>query len=198
MHSRADAAEKLPAECRPYARIPADARDDILGWNQLLSLAACLQDASITPVADREGLVNAMETYVHALEIPTTLYIGALRAGPGPVQVRAAYQIAMLHVTLIIRARSSLVTPVDFATNPEAARLDAELHADLEELLAPSLRVATVSFGVIVRAVEEDPTLAPDPVTRNMVHSARAMLEILTGENPRDDRSPARVRSSAR
>jgi hypothetical protein len=159
--------EAIPASCRTYAWVPADARDDVFGWNQLLSLAACLQDASITPLADPEQLDAMVDAYTRALEIPTTIYAGALEAGPGSVQLRAAYQLGMLHVTLIVRARTAI------------AGRDRELHARLEDLLSRSTRAAWISFAVIDRAVREEPALDSDAVTTYMVRSARAMLEIL-------------------
>lgn len=183
--------QRLSMECRQYAWIPADARDDILGWNQLLSLAACLQDSSITPVRNSDELTAMVDAYVDALEVPMMIYFGALENGPGPIQLRAAYHIAMLHLTLIVRARSSIVAPSDLTTNPDAARRDSALHAELEELIAPSAWIAWKSLDVIVRATEADPSLAPDPVTQNMVRSARAMLATLP--RPTEQRNDART-----
>ena len=186
----------LPMECRRYAWVPADARDDALAWNQLLSLAACLQDASITPIADPDELPAVFDAYTRALEVPMMIYLSAVESAPGPIQLRAAYQIAMLHVTLIVRMRRSIVAPADVTTDPDAIRRDRELHADVEELLAPSARIAWRSFALIDRAVDEDPTFAPDPVTQNMVRSARAMLQIMPrpseDENGRDRAGSAR------
>ena len=167
----------LPMECGRYAWLPVDARGDTLAWNQLLSLGTCLQDTHIIQITDRDELGSMLETYAASLETPMMIYMAALENGPGPVQLRAAYQIAMLHLTLIVRARSSIVTPTGRAATPDALRRDRELHDDLEELLAPSARVAAISFAAILRAVEKDPTLARDSVTKSMVRSARVMLD---------------------
>jgi len=161
--------QEVPDDCRPYTWIPADARDDLIGWNQLLSLASCLQGGSIAPVTDSDELDAMIDRETRALEIPMMIYAAALEDGPGPVQVRAAYQLGMAHVALIIRARTAIAA---------SARTE-ELRAELETLLAPSDRLAWLTFAVIDRAVARDPALAPDPVTQNMVRSARAMLKIL-------------------
>jgi hypothetical protein len=116
------------------------------------------------------------------------IYMGALENGPGPVQLRAAYQLAMAHVNLIVRARSSIVVPPDIATNPGAAQRFYDLHVELEPLLARSERTAWLAFAVIDRAVAQDPTLAPDAVTQNMLRSARAMLEVIPEPADEPDR----------
>jgi hypothetical protein len=183
-------AEKIPVACRTYAWIPADARDDVVGWNQLLSLAACLQDGSISSVNDSEQLELMVDQYSRALEVPTMVYAGAIEDGPPGVQLRAAYDLALAHLSLVIRARSSIVAPPDLATNPEAALRYRDLHAQLEPLLERSLGIAVVAFAVIDRVATRDPSIAADPVTRNMVRSARAMLDVLgrpeepSGEHP--------------
>jgi hypothetical protein len=155
----------LPEPCRMYAAIPADTLEDPYGWNQLLSLASCVQDASITPVARGDQLEPMVERYNDALYVPTLIYIGVLENAPGPVQLRAAYQLGLAHVMLVVRARRSVSTPA--------------LRARLERLLAPSLRVAWVSFSVVDRIAEEEPSLVTDEVSRNAVRSARALLRVL-------------------
>jgi hypothetical protein len=171
--------EMIPVECRTYAWIPADARDDVLAWNQLLSLATCLQDGSIATVTDPDQLEAMVDHDTRALEVPMMIYAGAIEHGPPSVQLRAVYQIAMAQVSLIARARSSIVAPDDLATNPEAALRYRELHAQLEPLLDRPLRLAWVAFAAIDQVATRDPTIATDPVTKNMVRSARAMLEVM-------------------
>lgn len=181
------AVETIPVECRIYTWIPEDARDDVLAWNELLSLAACLQDGSISTVTDPDQLEAMVDQYTRALEIPMMVYTGAIEQDSRSVQLRAAYQIAMAHVSLIVRARSSIVGPDDLATNPEAALRYRELHAQLEPLLARSVRIARVALAAIDRAATRDPTIATDPVTKSMVRSARAILEAMgkpAGEEP--------------
>lgn len=178
--------QTLPVECRIYTWIPADARDDVLAWNQLLSLAACLQDGSVSTVTDPDQLEAMVDQYTRALEIPMMVYTGAIEQGPRSVQLRAAYQIAMAHVSLIVRARSSIIAPDDLATNPEAALRYRELHAQLEPLLARSVRIARVAFAAIDRAATRDPTIATDPVAKSMVRSARAMLEAMGKPAPKE------------
>ncbi len=180
--------ETIPIECRAYAWLPADARDDVLKWNQLLSLATCLQDASVSRVSDPEQLESMVDGYLRALEVPMMIYAGALEFGPGPVRLRALYQLAMAHVTLMMRARGSIVAPADLATHSNPLQRYHELHAQLESLLAPSERTAWLAFAVIDRAVAQDPTLAPDAVTQSMVRSARAMLEVMPEPADEPDR----------
>lgn len=153
---------EIPARCRPFLQVPADARDDTMGWNQALSFAACLQDDAVARVDRPEQLAPLVDELSRRLAPAMVIYVYALQHGPGPIQVRAAYQIAMAHVALITRARASLADPA--------------LDARLEPLLARAKRIAGLSFAVLDRAVAENPALAPDPVTREMVRSARETM----------------------
>lgn len=164
----------LPEPCRPFTWLPADVEDDTLGWNQLLSLASCLQDASIERVSNADELAPMIERFQHGLAMPMMIYLRALEEGPGDVQLRAAYQVGMAEVALIVRARSSLANP--------------SLRSELEAMLARPTRFARMTFEVMDRAVDEDPTLASDPITRAMVRSARGMLRLLPRSAPAHER----------
>ena len=72
-------------------------------------------------------------------------------------------------------------------TNVESANHYRRLHADLEPLLAHAKRTAWLAFMVTDRAVAQDPTLAPDQVTRNMVAMARATLGVMNDVPLRDE-----------
>ncbi len=184
---RADVSiHELPPGCSAYTSIPPDARDDIAGWNQLLSLASCVQSAAISPIADADQLQLVVDRETRALAIPMSIYFAALENGPGPVQLRAAYQLGMAHVALIVRTRSAI----------GATEHAAELHAQLELLLARSYRLAWWTFAVIDGAVTEDPTLAPDPVTQNMLRSARAMLAAMPEPVDTQPESPGSYESA--
>lgn len=171
--------DDIPVACRMYSGIPADAHGSPLEWNNLLSLASCMQDASVTTVTDPAQLAPYVEAMADALAPEMMIYLGALEFGPGTVQLRASYHVGMAYIALITRARSSLVAPADLGTNVEAANHYRRLHADLEPMLVRAKRTAWVAFAVIEHAVAEDPTLAPDAVTRHMVATARAMLAAL-------------------
>jgi len=171
--------DRIPPACRRFASVPENARDDVYAWNQALSLAGCLQDTTIERVTDPEQLDAMVDDLAHRAAPAMVIYLVALEQAPGPIQLRAAYQIAMDYVALITRARASLVAPPDLATNPEAARRYRALHDQLEKRLQKAEETAWVSFAVIGAAVEQDPSLATDPVNRNMVRSARAMLEVM-------------------
>lgn len=153
---------EIPARCRPFLHVPADVRDDTMGWNQALSFAACLQDNAVARIDRPEQLAPLVDELSRRLAPAMVIYVYALQHGPGPIQVRAAYQIAMAHVALITRARASLADPA--------------LDARLEPLLARARRIAGLSFAVLDRSVAENPALAPDPVTREMVRSARQTM----------------------
>lgn len=171
--------DRIPPACRRFTSVPDNARDDVYAWNQALSLAACLQDTAIERVTDPEQLDAMVDDLAHRAAPAMMIYLVALERAPGPVQLRAAYLIAMDYVGLITRARASLVAPPDLATNPEAARRYRALHDQLEKRLEKAIETAWVSFAVIGSAVEQDPSLATDPVNKNMVRSARAMLDVM-------------------
>lgn len=168
----------IPAECAPYWFIPGG-DDSPAGWNQVLSLAACVQDASIAMVDDPAQLPDLVEQLTDRLILVMPFYFAALERGPGPIQVRAAYQIGMAHLALLTRARASIIAAADMKPGTRAAARYRELHARLEPLLARSARIALVSFVVVERAVAMDRRLAPDPVTAYMVRSAHQMANLL-------------------
>jgi hypothetical protein len=169
----------MPDECAPYATMPADA-GDVLGWDRLLSLATCIQDASVARVETSEGVAELVAKLDDALTPSLTLNVYAIKHGPDTVKVRAAYQVGMAYVGLITRARSSLVAPRDLDADPKAATRFRELHVELERLLEPARRAAGLAFAAIDQVGSEAPEVANDPVTANMVRSARAVLRFVT------------------
>ena len=148
----------VPTECIAYWRAPGETATD---WNRVLSFAACIQDASVEAVADAAMLPALVDRFAERLLPSLTLYASAAQNGPGPIKLRAVYQIGMAELDLMVRARLS-ITPA--------------LRPELEKLLAPSAAVALLSFSIIDQVVTEDPTLAPDGVTAYMVRRARELL----------------------
>ncbi len=171
------AVHDLPEQCRPFAATPADVRDDTFGWNQLLSLASCLQDNTIIPITDEDEVELIVDRYHALLYVPMLIYVGVLENAPGPVQLHAAYHVGMAYLTMVIRARRSVTSPA--------------LRAKLEPLVEPELRLAAVTFAVIDRVADEDPSLVADEVARNEVRSARALLRLLPAPFAADRRRTA-------
>lgn len=155
----------LPEACRPFAATPADVRDDTFGWNQLLSLASCLQDTTLTYATTEDEVELMVDRYHEALYAPMLIYVGVLENAPGPVQLHAAYHVGTTYLNMAVRARRSVTSPA--------------LRAKLEPLLQPSLQLAAVTFGVIDRVADEDPSLVVDEVGRNEVRAAREYLRLL-------------------
>ena len=177
--------KNIPPACARFTSLPADAKGSPLEWNQALSLAACMQDAAIADVADPEDLDGLVQVLSEALAPSLMIYLGILESAPGPVQLRAAFQVGLANVALITRARCSLVTPKDLVTNPEAAARYRKLHAVLEPLLAHAKRTSQVAFTTVVRAAATTPMLVRDPVAKAMVQTARETLEALSDETSR-------------
>lgn len=169
---------EVPPGCRSYAA--GGVSDVTMAWNQLLSFAGCVQDASVEPIADLAQLPALVDQRYDALAPAIVLYLEAIEHGPVPVQVRAAYAVGLANVALITRLRSSLVAPAE-RSDAAAWMRYRRLHAELEPMLVRALRTAWIAFAVIDRAAEEDPAIAPDPVTRRAVVAARAMLRVLSG-----------------
>jgi len=164
----------IPAECLPFLAI-GDGASAERAWGALLSMAACVQDASVAEVRDPAELAAMVATFARRLQPAMVLYLQAVQRAPEPYPLRAVYQIGLAHVALMVRARSSIVVSADLRPN----RRDRKLRADLESLLAPAAKVAWVAFAAIDQAVAEDPELAPDVVTANMVRDARVQLRLL-------------------
>lgn len=183
----------VPAECTPYWSIPGGQHSPAI-WGQGMSFAACVQDASVARIERADQLPGFVEQ-LHAALLPTVeIYVVAIEHGPDPVKVRAAYQLGMVYVALLTRARSAIAAPADPEDEAAAAR-GGELHAQLEPLLESTAKVAWILFTAIDRAVADDPSLAPDAMTRNLVRSAREQAELL-GRRwaiPREPEAPPRM-----
>src|SRR5689334_2770172 len=162
----------IPTECLQYWSIP-DSAESPVGWNQVLSFAACIQDATVARIEDANLLETLADEMQLALDPALQLYVAAMEQGPGPIKVRAALQIAMAEAALITRARMSIAAPPDLPTNAVAAARHRELHERLEALLEPQAIFASALVRVVDRAVAGEPRLAPDVVTRNLLASAR-------------------------
>lgn len=156
----------VPAPCLAYWRVPGATATD---WNRVLSFAACIQDASVEAVDDAAQVPVLVDRFAERLLPSLTLYASAAQNGPGPIKIRAVYQIGMAEMSLMIRARLS-ITPA--------------LRPELEKVLVPSAAVALLSFSIIDQVVTEDPTLAPDAVTAYMVRNARELLVQLRRDWP--------------
>jgi hypothetical protein len=161
----------LQARCAQFTEVPTDARDDVLAWNQALSLAGCLQDNAIAEVTDEDELRGVVGTMFERLQAVVAIYAMALREGPEDVRVRAAYQMGMLFATAATRARSS----IRVAPGPDAIRRNLALHAALEPRLAPVIRTAETIFEAIDEEATREPALESDPVIGGMIRTARAM-----------------------
>lgn len=170
--------ELVPARCARYWSIPGGITSPA-AWNQALSFAACVQDATVARVDDVDRLPELVDQLEMALMPALQVYTIAIEDGPGPVKVRATLQIAMAQAALITRARSSIVVPPDLATNRASYLRYRELHARLEPELEEPARFAYQLIMLIDREVRLDPSLAPDVVTRNMVSSARELAVLL-------------------
>jgi len=166
--------EGVPRECLPYADTSTDIAE-VATWNQVLSFAACVQDASLEHVDDPEQLPALISRFEVALAPSMALYLAALEHGPTAVQLRAAFQIGMMQVSLITRARESLVAPDDRRDNPKSAASYRELQQQLEPLLQTPAQLAWTLFMTIDQVATEDPSMITDDVTRNMVRDAREM-----------------------
>jgi hypothetical protein len=149
-------------------------------WNQLLSLAACVQDARIERVDAAEELAPMVDGLTRGLAPSMLIYLDAIEHGPRSVQLRAAYQVGLAHVALVTRARACLATRGRLVRDPDAGARVAALRAGLEPLLRRAGRTAWISFAVIVRAAADDPALVADPVAAAVVRQARAQLASMT------------------
>ena len=168
----------VPAECARYWSIPGGITSPAT-WNQALSFAACLQDATIACVDDVDRLPDLVDQLEKALVPALQVDLAVIEDAPGPVKVRATLQLAMAQVALITRARSSIAAPPDLATNRASYIRYRELHVRLEPWLEPPAKFAIKLITLIDREVALDPALAPDVVTRNMVSLARAQAVLL-------------------
>lgn len=161
-------AVEVPAACRVFLDLPADARSDVFAWDQALSFAACVQDGAIPPrVTSADELEPMLDAMSRRLALSILIDLEALRNAPARIQLRAAYQVALAYVSLVTRAR--------MATPPE-------LRDELESLLVRPLTTAWLACMVIDRAVAHEPQLAADDVGRHIASSAHAIAAQLDPE----------------
>lgn len=178
--------EMVPDECMPFWLI-SGGPDSPMAWNQALSFGACIQDASVERISRLDELAGLADRLQDALDPALHIYSQMLVRGPGPVKLRAAFQIGMAEVSLMTRARSSIVPPADLATSSAAMTRYGKLHEALEGQLREQARLAWIAFTIVERAAADDPAMAPDEVTRNMVRAARVMARQLAKSWSFDD-----------
>jgi hypothetical protein len=168
----------MPPECAHYWTNPGGVTSPP-GWNPILSFASCTQRVTVGRVERVEmlpGLVDQLQ-----LEVLPSLqwYFWVVKNGPETAKIRGAFLIAMTEVSVMTRARSSIV-----ATSAH----HAELHARLEQLLLPQARLALMVFTAIDNLATANPALAPDLATRNMVRAARVQARALARDlEPHED-----------
>jgi|MudIll2142460700_1097286.scaffolds.fasta_scaffold05541_4 hypothetical protein len=164
--SNTASADEVPvhAECEQFSSIPGGAASPA-AWNQVLSYAACIQDASVGRIVSEFQLPGFIEQLEVALIPSLMYYVAAVQNGPGPVKLRAAYQIGMSQLTLITRARMSIASP--------------ELRAELEPMLEAPAKLAWSAFAMVDHVATENPELVPDAVTQNMARAARQHAALL-------------------
>jgi hypothetical protein len=161
------------ADERCAAYVPAEGDVSMRAWDQVLSFAACIQDTTISRIAEDEDPSVTVAMLAHKLSPAIALYFASIQHGPSWVQLRGAYEIGMAHVALMTRARASL-----------PASASAEQRERLEEAIARYAETAWMVFAAIDRAAREDPAMTPDAVTRYMVTDARHMLDVLAEHAP--------------
>lgn len=162
----------IPSECVQFMSIPGG-DESPAGWNQVLSFAACIQDATVARIKDADEIEDFVDELQSALEPALELYVAAVEQGPGPIKARAALQIAMAEAALITRARASIAALSDLGSHVDAAAHHRELHERLEPLLEPQATFVWILVEIVDRAVAREPALAPDVVTRTLLASAR-------------------------
>jgi len=158
---------------RCAAYVPNELDESMRAWDQVLSFAACIQDSTVAKIGEDEDPSVTVAMLAHRLSPAIALYFASIQHGPSWVQLRAAYEIGLAHVTLVTRARASL---------PSSASV--EQRERLEAAVAQYAETAWMVFAAIDRAARQDPAMAPDPVTRFMVLDARRMLGVLAEHAP--------------
>lgn len=162
----------IPSECAPYWSIPGGLESPA-SWNQLLSFAACVQDATVARIEHVDELEHLVEYLQSALDPTLQIYLAAIEEGPTAIKIRATLQIAMAEAALITRARASIPVPLDLRTNALAAARHRELHDRLEPLLEEQALFTCALVTVVDRAIAGDPNLVLDAATRNLLATAR-------------------------
>jgi hypothetical protein len=159
----------IPSDCVPFLQT-SGGRESTGWWRHLLSLAACMQDATIGRIDSPAQLAPVVEELKGALVPSLRVYLFILEAGPDSLRLHALYQIGLAQVSLLVRARSSIVGSSDRYR---------ELHAQLEPMLEEISYIAWLSFASVVRTARENPSLVDDQIARNLVNHAREMAILL-------------------
>ncbi len=176
----------VPVECTQYWKIPGG-KDSPVAWSHVLSFAQCIQDNSVADLEDPSQIPLLVMALEREMAQSLRYYAAAIQHGPSSIQVRAVYQIGMSQVALITRARLSIAR---LASKPAYRKHYAELRAQLEPTLVEPAKLAWTAFALIDQVVAEDPSMAPDVVTKNMVKSARQLAAILAREWSFEEEQP--------
>lgn len=189
----------VPGDCSQFAGGPADARSEVLPWDQRLSLAACRQQFEIGAVSDPAQFPALISKIDHEMQPSMTIYSDALTRGPTPeIKILAANGLGMGNVTNIVRARKAVAIPdvtVTAGTGGETyggAAMEesatqrertAQAQRALEPLLAPWKTNAVAAFADVERLAKENPDLCQRSAVINfIVGNAQAQVRLLSGE----------------
>jgi hypothetical protein len=155
---------EIPPACSEAWTVASGPRTPA-AFEAMLSLAACLQDTSLTRISRAEDVSQAVDRLDVALEPAFQFYLVVFDTAPDPLKLRAAYAIGLAETSLMTRARRSLAVPA--------------LRDSLEARLEPHAKLAYLIFDGIARAHETDPSFASDAVNRYIVHSAAELARAL-------------------
>jgi hypothetical protein len=174
----------IKRRCLPYWTNPDG--DSPSRWSEMLSFAACSQEPTVGRVENIDELVPMLEQLEAELVPILRIYLYIVDNGPEEAKIRAAYHIGHTMLGLLVRARSSILAPPDLMTNARSAARYGELHARLEPMLQNIIYLTYISFGIVVRAADDNPWLAEAPETRELVRHAREVVRVLEPRAPRE------------
>lgn len=154
----------VPVECEQFLAIPADSTSELLPWARRLSIAACRQSISLTPVSDVEQFPALVASLNQAMASSIEIYRDAMARGPNEIKILAAFGLGMTNVNIIVRARSAVRVP-DGAFGGAAygsayIELSQKLHRALEQQLVKNRDAAVAAFHEVARLAELDPAAA--------------------------------------
>ncbi len=173
-------ATAVPASCRQFLVVPADAKTDRMAWQQRLSLAAC-EDAGapISAVTAEPQLQPAVDALHRAAQPSIALLEDAIARAPNPIKIRASAELGMIYLNIMVRARSAIYAPPDLLTNAADMTTYLALHDALEPLLVTYQHQALAAFDQVATLAAREPNATTDAAVAPAVASAHAVRDAL-------------------
>lgn len=154
--------QSLPVACQQFLSVPADAKSELLPWQQRLSLAACRQEVTLPAVTSPQQVGALVASLESAAKPSIEMYRDAIANGPDQIRILGAYGMGMTYQNIMVRARRAIADNSMGGTTygTTAFQRTQTLRLALEPLLLPDREGALAAYDEVARLADQSPKAA--------------------------------------